>query len=143
LRMGNTLYVGLSRRTNAEGVRQLGEILDGTGYRVVPVRVDGCLHLKSACCALADGVVLANRHWFDATALGGVRMVDVPEEEPHAANVLRVGDTLVAPASCPRTIRMLEESGFCVVTLDNSEFAKAEAGLTCTSVIFEASGVRS
>jgi dimethylargininase len=138
LRMGNTLYVGLSRRTNAEGIRQLGEILRGSAYRVVPVRVDGCLHLKSACCALADDVVLANRAWFDGAALEGVRIVDVPGGEPRAANVLCVGDTVVASASCTSTIRMLEEACFRVVTVDNSELAKAEAGITCTSVILDA-----
>jgi dimethylargininase len=138
LQVGGTLYVGLSRRTNADGIRQLSEILKGSMYHVVPVEVDGCLHLKTACCALTDRTVLANRAWFDAAALEGVHIVDVPKEEPRAANVLRVGQTLVVPASCPGTIRMLEESAFRVVSFDNSELAKAEAGLTCTSVIFDA-----
>ena len=138
LQMGGTLYVGLSRRTNAEGIRQLSEILNGSRYRVVPVKVDGCLHLKTACCALTDRAMLANRTWFDAAALEGLHIVDVPKEEPRAANVLRVGQTLMVPASCRRTIRMLEEAGYCVVAIDNSELAKAEAGLTCTSVIFDA-----
>src|SRR5712692_5417722 len=65
LRMGKTLYVGLSRRTNAEGASQLAEIVEPFGYRVVPVNVSGCMHLKSACCAVSDDTVLANRALFD------------------------------------------------------------------------------
>ena len=55
MRAGRTLYVGISHRTNREGARQLAELLLPFGYRVVPVEVAGCLHLKSACCYLGSG----------------------------------------------------------------------------------------
>src|SRR5262250_3265347 len=46
--IGRKLFVGLTRRSNAEGIRQLAAILKPHGYEVVPVPVTGCLHLKSA-----------------------------------------------------------------------------------------------
>jgi dimethylargininase len=137
MRIGKTLYVGLSRRTNAAGVRQLAAIVEPYGYCVVPVQVTGCLHLKSACCAVSDDTALANRALFDASAFH-CKMIDVPAEEPGAADVLRIGNTVLIPGSFPRTARLLEQSGFTVQPLDVSELQKAEAGVTCMSLVFEA-----
>src|ERR1700729_143211 len=69
LRIDRTLYVGQTTRTNAEGVRQLAAILAPHNYKVVPVPVTGCLHLKSAVTYLGRNTLLANRAWFDTTAL--------------------------------------------------------------------------
>ena len=137
VRMGRTLYVGLSRRTNAEGARQLAEIVEPHGYRVVPAQVTGCMHLKSACCAVSDDMVLANRALFDSSGLQ-CKVIDVPAEEPGAADVLRIGGVVLIPASFPRTAQLLEKTGFQVEALDVSELQKAEAGVTCMSLVFEA-----
>jgi dimethylargininase len=138
MRIGRTLYVGASRRSNAEGIAQLAGIAEPLGYSVVAVPVTGCLHLKSACCYAGDGMVLANRGWFDANRLRGVRILDVPAEEPSGANVLRIGETVVVPVQFPKTRALLEAAGFRVRSLDISEAMKAEAALTCSSLLFEA-----
>jgi len=138
MRAGKTLYVGLSRRTNPEGIRQLRDLAAPFGYAVIPVPVRGCLHLKSACCYLGDQRILANRSWLDASALDAFRILDVPQEEPRSANVLQVGNTLVLPDAFPKTQELLEGSGFTVRTVSVSELAKAEGGVTCTSILFEA-----
>jgi dimethylargininase len=136
MRVGKTLYAGYSRRTNVAGIQQLAGIVHPLGYFVVPVEVRGCLHLKSACCFIGDDTILANRAWMDPDALCGLKILDVPE--PRGANALRIGDTVVMPAAYPRTCELLERSGFRVRTIDNSELLKAEAGVTCTSLIFDA-----
>jgi dimethylargininase len=136
VRIGKTLYVGLSRRTKAAGARQLAEIVEPHGYRVVPVQVTGCLPLKSACCVVRDDPVFANRALVDLRAFH-CKMIDVPAEEPGAADVLRIGNTVLIPASFPRTARLLEQSGFTVQPLDVSELQKAEAGVTCMSLVFD------
>jgi dimethylargininase len=136
MRIGKTLYVGYSRRTNVAGIQQLAGMLHPLGYFVVPVEVRGCLHLKSACCYIGDDTVLANRAWMDPDALCSLKILDVPE--PRGANALRIGDTVLMPAAYPRTCELLESSGFRVRTVDNSELLKAEAGVTCTSLIFDA-----
>src|SRR5271169_6386463 len=48
LRIGRKLFVGLTKRSNAEGIRQLAAILAPHNYEVVAVPATGCLHLKSA-----------------------------------------------------------------------------------------------
>ncbi|HKO03836.1 MAG TPA: arginine deiminase family protein [Candidatus Acidoferrales bacterium] len=138
LRMGRKIFVGLSRRSNAEGIRQLTAILAPHGYEVVPVEVSGCLHLKSAVTHLGGKTLLANRGWFDFAPFAGYEWIDVAPEEPHAANALAVGNAVIFPASFPRTRKRIEERGLHVVSLDISELQKAEAGLTCSSLIFEA-----
>jgi dimethylargininase len=137
MRMGRTLYVGLSRRTNEEGVRQLTRIAAPLGYRVVPVRVTGCLHLKTACCAVNADTVMMNRTAIDARAFRECHILDVPPEEPWAADVLAIGTTVLIPASFPHTARLLAASGFAVQPIDVSELQKAEAGVTCMSLIFD------
>ena len=136
MRVDKTLYVGYSRRTNVAGIQQLATMLHPLGYFVVPVEVRGCLHLKSACCYLGEDTVLANQTWMDPDALCGLRILDV--EEPRGANALRIGATVLMPAAFPRTGELLERSGFRVRRIDNSELLKAEAGVTCTSLLFEA-----
>jgi dimethylargininase len=137
MRIGKTLYVGYSRRTNVAGIQQLAAIIHPLGYFVVPVEVRGCLHLKTACCFIGEDTVLANRAWFDPDALCSLKILDVPPEEPGGANALRIGDTVLLSSAYPRTREILERSGFTVRAIDNSEFLKAEAGVTCTSLIFE------
>jgi len=137
LRVGRELYVGLSRRTNEEGVRQLRALVTAHGYEVVSVPVHGCLHLKSAVTHLGGKTLLANRAWFDAGAFSGYEWVDVAAEEPHAANALALGGAVIFPAAFPRTRERIEKCGFRVISLDISELQKAESGLTCSSLIFE------
>jgi dimethylargininase len=137
LRIGRKLFVGLSRRTNEEGIRQLTAILAPHGYEVVPVAVSGCLHLKSAVTHLGRNTLLANRAWFDSGLFAACDWVDVSPEEPHAANALTVGDAVVFPTSFRRTRERISEHGFRVIPLDISELQKAEAGLTCSSLLFD------
>jgi dimethylargininase len=139
LRIDRTLYVGQTARTNAEGVRQLAAILAPHNYQVVPVRVTGCLHLKSAVTYLGRGTLLVHRRWFDTTPFANFQWIDVDPAEPHAANALTIADTVIFPASFPRTRARIESAGFHVTALDISELQKAESGLTCSSLIFTTS----
>lgn len=130
---GKDLYVGLSQRTNAEGIAQLAAIVEPYGYSVRGVEVRGCLHLKSGACYLGRGTMLANREWVDASAFTGCRIIDVAEE--WAADVLAIGEVILMPAGFPNTAARLEAEAFTVRTLDVSELQKAEAGVTCMSLI--------
>lgn len=138
LRVGRKLFAGLSSRTNAEGIRQLQAILKPHGYEVIAVPVTGCLHLKSAVTHVGGERLLVNRAWFDPAPLAGYQWMEVAPEEPHAANALALGGTVIFPASFPRTRARLEARGFQVVPLDISELQKAESGLTCSCLLFDA-----
>src|SRR3984885_9195272 len=88
LRIGRTFYVGLTTRTNSEGIRQLTAILAPLGYQIVGVPVTGCLHLKSAVTHLGKNSLLANRPWFDTAPFATYDWIDVAPTELHAANAL-------------------------------------------------------
>lgn len=138
LLINRKLFAGLSTRTNAAGIRQLAAILAPYHYEVLSVPVTGCLHLKSAVTYLGRNTLLANRAWFDAQPFAGFDWIDVAPDEPHAANALAIGDTVIFPASYPQTRARLEARGFHVTSLDISELEKAESGLTCSSLLFDA-----
>lgn len=136
MRIGRDVFVGLSSRTTSAGVQQLAQELEPLGYRVLPVEVRGCLHLKSACCSMGEGKILANRNWLDPGALGDYEIVEVAAEEPGAANILRIGDTVLMPSAFPRTAEIIGRERLQIRTVDISELMKAEAAITCSSVIF-------
>jgi dimethylargininase len=137
LRFGKRIFVGLTKRTNAEGIRQLAVIVEKYGYDVTVIPVTGCLHLKSAATYLGRNTLLANRAWFDAKRLEAYQWIDVDPGEAHAANALTISDVVIFPASFRKTKAKIEAGGFHVRTLDISELQKAESGLTCSSLLFE------
>lgn len=137
LRIGRTLFVGVSARSNPEGIAQLGRLLAPWDYRVVGVPTHDCLHLKTAATEAAPGVVVLNPDWVDGAVFGVERLVPVDPGEPFAGNVLRVGAVTIAAAAFPRTNRRLEEAGVTLRTVEVSEFAKAEGGVTCCSVLVD------
>ena len=136
--VGRDVYAGLSTRTNDAAVDQLARILEPLGYRVHAVTVHGCLHLKSAATEAGDGIVLVNPEWIDPSLFR--RTIAVDPDEPNGANVLRLGGTLFAAAAFPRTNARLRQAGFNVHVIEADELAKAEAALTCCSLIVGSSG---
>lgn len=140
LRIGSTLYVGLSSRSDAAGAKALAGIVAPLGFRVVPVELGECLHLKTAATLAGedrDGrpTLLVNPDWVDPAIFEGTVPLAVDEDEPFGANVVRAGDRLIYAAGSPNTARRLRERGFDVIEIDLSELQKAEAGGTCMSLL--------
>jgi dimethylargininase len=136
LRIGKSIFVGLSYRSNAAGVEQLRTILKPFGYRVEGVPVLGCLHLKSGVTQVADDTLLINRAYVDPGLFPKMRLIDVDPSEPSGANALRIADSIVYPTAFPITLEKIQSHGLIARTVDASELAKAEAGVTCCSLIF-------
>ena len=135
LRVGRTLFVGATARSNRAGVDALFRIAGRFGYEVRTVAVDGCLHLKTACTALPDGTLLVSPRWLDARDLAGFSVLHVAEGEPDAANVALIGERVLMGAAHPRTLDLVRARGFEVDAVDLSEFAKAEGCVTCLSIL--------
>ncbi len=138
LRIGRVLYAGLSDRTNAEGIRALREAVASFGYEVRPLPVQGCLHLKTGATFIPPGIVLLNPAWVDTAAFGDYDCVEVDPAESFAANTLTLGGTTLVSAAQPRTRARLEARGVATQAVDISELEKAEAGLTCMSLVLSA-----
>lgn len=136
--VGHRIFVGQSTRTDGEGLLALQAVVQDFGYRVQGVTVPGALHLKTAVTALDAGTLLLNPDWIDEAAFPDFRRLHVVRDEPFGANTLTLGGKTLVQASTPRTRSLLEAAGFPTHDLDISEFAKAEAGLTCLSLIVPA-----
>lgn len=137
LRVGKTIYVGKSGRTNLSGIEQLREFATPHDYMVKVVNVRGCLHLKSAISQAAPGLLLVNPVWVNRRDFEGVDFIEIVPDEDYAANAVLVGGGLVYPASFPRTLERLERQGISLQVVDVSELQKAEGAVTCCSLILK------
>jgi dimethylargininase len=131
------VYVGRSTRTNDAGIDQLRRALEPMGFTVTAIPVTGCLHLKSAVTRVAAGTLLINPDWIAPGAFAAYTQVSVDPAEPGAANALAVRGAVLLPAHYARTRARLAAAGFAVIPMPMTELAKAEAGITCCSIIFE------
>ena len=137
LKVGRTVYVGLSTRTDAEGAAQLCALLQPRGWQVVAVPISKVLHLKSGVTALPDGTVVGYPAFVDDA---GVYPVFLPVPEEHGTAVVDLGvspagrRTILMSADAPRTAELYTQRGLAVVTVAISEFEKLEGCVTCLSV---------
>ena len=132
LKVGDTVYVGLGGRTNAEGIAQLADHLRPKGATVVTVPVTRVLHLKSAITALPDGTIVGWPDAVDDVAMFS-KFLATPEES--GAHVVLLGDGhLLMAADCPRSAELYRSMGYHPVEVDISEFQKLEGCVTCLSV---------
>lgn len=132
LKIGDTVYVGRSGRTDEAGIESFSRVVSELGGRVVTVPLSKVLHLKSAVTALPDGTVIG---WDpvvdDPSVFPNYR--SVPEES--GAHVVVLDDhTILMAASAPLTVDEFRREGWRVVTVDISEFEKLEGCVTCLSV---------
>ncbi len=135
IRLGRTVLVGGSTRTNPAALNQLIDALGPHGYRVQLVPVRGALHLRTACSPVGPDALLVNPEWVDVDSLSRYRLLRVHETEPFGANVLPArGSTVLVSLSAPRTSEVLAAIGADPAPVDISEFEKAEGGLTCLSL---------
>jgi N-dimethylarginine dimethylaminohydrolase len=144
-----TVAVGLGRRTNADGIRQLTALLAGSPDSNVDVHVvplpdwrgpQDVLHLMSLVSPVdVDLAVvyskLLPREFNKFLQDRGYRLVDVPEEEFESmgTNVLALSPRVcVLVKGNPRTCAALERAGATVHEYDGTEISlKGGGGPTC------------
>jgi dimethylargininase len=143
LRLGNTLYVGQSGRTNAAGAAQVATAVQPLGLQVEMLPVPRGLHLLSGVNSLGKGpagdgereVLVAWPDYAGLPQFSGCDVIVVPEEEAPAANCLALGATVLVPAGYPRTAAQIWQRGYRVFSVPLSEYAKADGGMTCLCVL--------
>jgi dimethylargininase len=136
MRLGRTLFVGLSARTNAAGIAAAEAALAPLGVRIAAVELPpGVLHLKCVCSPLGEARVLLAEGTLPA-GLFDAEIVWVPSGERYAANAVAIGEHVIAAAEYPRTLDALAAAGFRVHPVPTSEVRKADGSLTCQSILF-------
>ena len=134
--VGDTFYVGLSARTNAEGIRQLGEILNKYCLECVQVPLEKVLHLKKGVNYLENNNMLVSGEFIDKPEFAKYNKIVIPEEEAYAANCIWVNGTVIVPEGYPAVLKAVQDAGYETLVVDTSEFRKIDGGLSCLSLRF-------
>ena len=132
---GKEILVGRSARTDEKGVRQLSEIVTPLGYVMREVFTPPeILHFKTDCSLLGPYEILSTKRLQSSGCFDGYSVINVADGEEAAANAIRVNDYVIMPAGFPRTKAILEEHGYKVKVINNTECAKLDGGMSCLSL---------
>lgn len=131
------IWVDRTTRTNEAGIEAIRKIVEPYGYQIRPVDVAEALHLKTAITFAAPSLAVLNSAWIDHSAFRDYELLDVHPEEPFAGNTLRLAETTILPSDHARTAERIAKHTEVAMTPIN-EVAKAEAGLTCLSIVVPA-----
>lgn len=134
--VGDTFYVGLSARTNAEGIRQLGEILNKYGLECVQVPLEKVLHLKTGVNYIENNNMLVSGEFIEKPEFEKYNKIVIPEEEAYAANCIWMNGTVIVPEGYPTVLKAVQDAGYDTLVVDTSEFRKIDGGLSCLSLRF-------
>lgn len=154
---GKEFFVGLSNRTNMEGILSLAKVY--SDYRVTAVDINHSdfdapltdtviyppLHLKSICSRAGDTTLLVGgfagkviSRIINITSPGAYDIVALPDMT--AANCVWANDVLITPlesemtATSMRLLRNLKGSHVSVAT---NELAKLDGAITCCSILLQ------
>ncbi|ACZ18367.1 Dimethylargininase [Thermanaerovibrio acidaminovorans DSM 6589] len=134
--VGDTFYVGLSARTNREGIEQFARILGRNGFKVRAVPLSQVLHLKTGVNYLEGGNLLVSGEFVDHPEFASFNRIVVPPEEAYGANCIWVNGTVIVPQGYPTVEAQVRDLGYRVILVDTSEFRKIDGGLSCLSLRF-------
>lgn len=134
--VGDTFYVGLSARTNAEGIKQLGEILNKYGMECIQVPLEKVLHLKTGVNYIENNNMLVSGEFITKPEFEKYNKIIIPEEEAYAANCIWMNGTVIVPEGYPAVLKSIQDAGYETLVVDTSEFRKIDGGLSCLSLRF-------
>jgi dimethylargininase len=141
---GGDIFVGLSQRSNAAGVRAVEAAFARPGCAVHGIPVHGALHLKSLMTSPRRGLFVvpdsdagaAVRQAVCAASPAAAAMTWIAVPDAAAANVLFVNGTLLVPAGMPKSTALLARaSGLPLREVANTEGAKVDGALSCCSLL--------
>lgn len=132
--VGDTLYVGLSERTNMAGVKALEAIVSPFGMEVIEVTLSEVLHLKTGVVYLENNTLLCYGEFMSKKEFDGYNKIEIPADESYAANCIWVNGTVIVPKGYPKVLKSIQDAGYETVLCDTSEFKKIDGGLSCLSL---------
>ena len=134
--VGDHFYIGLSERTNQEGMQQLLRILDTYGYTGTAVPLTEVLHLKTGLAYLENNTLVVAGEFIDTPIFDKYQKLVIHENESYAANCIWVNGYVIVPAGYDQAKTAIEEAGYETKEVDVSEFRKLDGGLSCLSLRF-------
>ncbi len=136
MKCGDTFYIGLSARTNKEGIDQFAAFFAQYGYKTIAVPLEKVLHLKTGVNYLENNKMLVSGEFIDDPAFAEYEKLIVPEAEAYGANCIWMNGTVIIPMGYPTVKAQIEKAGYPIIEVDTSEFRKIDGGLSCLSLRF-------
>lgn len=140
---GKEFFVGLSNRTNNDGVSAMAKVF--SKYPVTGITVQKHLHLKSMMTMLGEDLIVVGASEPAQTAWREIKTkakfpyecMVVPEDK--AANCLVINGTVVhlTAEEMPKSVELFRKLSCPRIELGNSEFYKVDGCLTCRSILIE------
>ncbi|KAB7614269.1 dimethylarginine dimethylaminohydrolase [Amylibacter sp. SFDW26] len=131
------ILVGLSERTDMEGVEELRALVKDWGHTVRVVHTpEGVLHFKTDCSLLDADTILSTKRLAVSGCFKDYRVLHTADGEEACANAIRFNQFVLMPAGFPNTRDMLQENGYQVREIGNTECAKLDGGMSCLSLRF-------
>ncbi|MFT4655675.1 MAG: dimethylargininase [Kangiellaceae bacterium] len=134
--VGKHYYIGLSQRTNAQGAKQLIDILERHGLSGSIVEMSGLLHLKTGLSYLENNHMLTFGDMYSHPDFSHFNRIKIETEEAYAANSVWINDTVLVPKGFPKALSAIKNLGYKIREIDMSEFQKLDGGLSCLSLRF-------
>lgn len=134
--LGDVVLVGLSSRTNAQGIAQFSAALPRP-VQAVALPAGHVLHLKTGMAYLGDGVVLCDERLRPHLCLPkDAQVLLVAPVDGYAANCIRGNDVIVMPSGYPEVETLIHKAlpEVRIAPLDLSEFRKMDGGPSCLSL---------
>jgi len=130
IKADNTIFVGLSSRTNRDGAEEIARMLKPFGYDIRTVKVpERYLHLGGAVSYLSRGLLLCTADVYDIGK--GFDTIVVDSTDFVSGNVIKAKSAVIAERENRSAIKELHEAGLKVIALDLSEFIKGRGGPSC------------
>lgn len=137
----NTIFIGISERTNEEGIDQLSRHFPSK--EIIKVPVTKVFHLLSGVNYIGENTLAICPDIVDTSHFEGFKLVKLPKSQQNTKyshkpiNMLHLGDNkILLPDVYENTKQILQDNGYKVITLPISEFWKGDAGMTCPMLPF-------
>lgn len=134
--VGNHYYIGLSERTNKEGVNQLISILDKFGMTGSVIKLEHVLHLKTGLAYLENNNLVVSGEFISIPEFKTFNIIQIPVNEPYASNCIWINGKVIMPSGFPVAKKKISLAGYPVIEVDMSEFQKLDGGVSCLSLRF-------
>ncbi len=129
---GSVAFIGRTRRTNSEGIRQLSHILEKMNYEIRVVQLPiPYLHLDQTIGVFGPQRLIYCDGLFPPETFRGFEALSCPCRGFNVNFICLAEDEIIAPASNTCVIRVGRDTGTTVHALDLQEFAKGTGGPNC------------
>ena len=143
------VMVGVGRRTNQEGFRQIKEALKSQGVSCISVAAPkGTLHLLGALQFVDSDLALVRTELVNTRIIGllkenKIKLVNIPENTEvrnrQAMNIVAIAPKkIIMPAGCPKTRKIYESYGIKIAALVRiTQLINGGGGLACAAAVIK------